>query len=56
MKRFRVVYPDYQVSSLMDFWVAMDYRSIFGGRLVFELFPELPSMSERMKAERQRSA
>ena len=56
MMRFRVLYPDYKVSMLMDFWEAMDYRSIFGGRLVFELFPQLPSMSQRMKAENARSA
>jgi len=31
---FRVLYPDGQLSQPFSFWVARDYREIFGGKIV----------------------
>jgi hypothetical protein len=33
---FFVRYPDGERSKLMPFWIALDYRKIFGGKLKFQ--------------------
>ena len=45
--RFRVVYPDQQVSQRFTFLVARDYARIFGGKVLWHTKANAKSLTRR---------